>query len=59
MLLGGQVETHLQITIRREFCIEDALNRLSPNHLNFKLPLKVSFEGEQGIDEGGVRKEFF
>ena len=26
---------------------------------NFKKPLKVVFEGEPGIDEGGVRKEFF
>lgn len=25
----------------------------------FKKPLKVVFEGEAGVDEGGVRKEFF
>jgi len=25
----------------------------------FKKPLKVKFRGEEGIDEGGVRKEFF
>jgi ubiquitin-protein ligase E3 A len=27
--------------------------------LNFKRDLKVKFEGEEGIDAGGVRKEFF
>lgn len=25
----------------------------------FKKPLKVKFKGEEGVDEGGVRKEFF
>ena len=29
------------------------------NKLDFKKPLKVVFEGEEGIDEGGVQKEFF
>jgi hypothetical protein len=23
------------------------------------MPLKVHFEGEQGVDEGGVKREFF
>lgn len=27
--------------------------------MNFKKPLRVMFVGEPGIDEGGVRKEFF
>lgn len=27
--------------------------------MNFKKQLRVQFVGEPGIDEGGVRKEFF
>jgi ubiquitin-protein ligase E3 A len=26
---------------------------------DFKKPLRVKFIGEEGVDEGGVRKEFF
>jgi hypothetical protein len=29
------------------------------NTPDFKKPLKVQFVGEEGIDEGGVQKEFF
>lgn len=27
--------------------------------VNFRKPLKVKFVGEPGVDEGGVKKEFF
>lgn len=26
---------------------------------NLKKPLRVTFVGEEGVDEGGVRKEYF
>ena len=26
---------------------------------DLKKPLRVSFEGEEGVDEGGVQKEYF
>ena len=47
--------------------IEDTLNLVANPDLNFKKPLKVmfyfyskvKFSGEQGIDQGGVKKEFF
>ena len=26
---------------------------------HLKKPLKIKFRGEEGVDEGGVRKEFF
>eukprot|EP01128_Nolandella_sp_AFSM9_P008683 TRINITY_DN5371_c0_g1_i1.p1 TRINITY_DN5371_c0_g1~~TRINITY_DN5371_c0_g1_i1.p1 ORF type:complete len:1070 (-),score=118.80 TRINITY_DN5371_c0_g1_i1:77-3217(-) len=48
------------LTVRREHLLEDTISQLaraSPQGL--KRPLKVVFEGEQGIDEGGVQKEFF
>jgi hypothetical protein len=47
------------LNIRRDHLIEDTLNEVSKPDLNFQNKLKVKFTGEQGVDEGGVRKEFF
>jgi ubiquitin-protein ligase E3 A len=34
--------------------------QVSAQHpMDLKKPLKVVFSGEEGVDEGGVRKEFF
>ena len=49
----------LIINIRRKNLIEDALNELSKPGVKLQNPIKVKFIGEQGVDEGGVRKEFF
>ncbi|XP_030748877.1 ubiquitin-protein ligase E3A isoform X2 [Sitophilus oryzae] len=54
---------YLRLKVRRDNIIDDALVELemismeNPNDL--KKQLVVEFEGEQGIDEGGVSKEFF
>lgn len=50
---------YLNIEIRRDLLVEDALNNLVRENLNFRKPLKVKFVNEPGIDEGGVQKEFF
>ena len=47
------------LNIRREKIIEDTLNTVSNPNINLQKPLKVKFINEQGVDEGGVRKEFF
>eukprot|EP00741_Cyanophora_paradoxa_P012699 tig00020616_g12269.t1 len=50
----------LVLEVRRPYLIHDALNgllSLSPRDL--KKPLKVAFAGEEAVDAGGVRKEFF
>lgn len=49
----------LLITVRRERIVEDAMGQLAAHHYDFKKPLKVKFEGEEAVDEGGVAKEFF
>ena len=49
----------LQLNIRRDHLIEDTLNELAKNGKNLQSELKVKFVGEQGVDQGGVRKEFF
>jgi len=61
LLLQGSnaLSPYCVIEVRRFNLIEDALNVLSNPHLNFKKQLKVKFIGEQGVDAGGVAKEFF
>ncbi|XP_050296568.1 ubiquitin-protein ligase E3A isoform X2 [Anthonomus grandis grandis] len=60
---GQPSNPYLRLKVRRENIIDDALVELemiameNPNDL--KKQLVVEFEGEQGIDEGGVSKEFF
>lgn len=50
---------YLNIDIERNSIIQDTLNSLVREDVNFRKPLKVKFIGEPGIDEGGVKKEFF
>jgi hypothetical protein len=50
---------YLILRVRRSNIVEDTLKYINNSNLNLKKPLKVMFEGEPGIDEGGVRKEFF
>ena len=50
---------NLILNIRRDHLIEDTLNEVSKPDINFQNKLKVKFKGEEGVDEGGVRKEFF
>ncbi|ORX93542.1 HECT-domain-containing protein [Basidiobolus meristosporus CBS 931.73] len=49
------------LEIRREFFVEDALTQIEAKARNLKKPLKIRFVngGEEGIDQGGVQKEFF
>ncbi|KAH8372093.1 hypothetical protein KR093_010071, partial [Drosophila rubida] len=53
----------LKLTVRRDQLINDALIGLElvamSNPKDLKKQLVVEFVGEQGIDEGGVSKEFF
>ncbi|XP_073962763.1 ubiquitin protein ligase E3A [Choristoneura fumiferana] len=53
----------LRLKVRRTHIIDDALVELEmvamERALDLKKQLVVEFEGEQGLDEGGVSKEFF
>eukprot|EP01053_Blabericola_migrator_P012838 Blabericola_migrator_1__12837@NODE_831_length_6355_cov_152_596056_g586_i0_p1_GENE_NODE_831_length_6355_cov_152_596056_g586_i0NODE_831_length_6355_cov_152_596056_g586_i0_p1_ORF_typecomplete_len919_score149_63HECT/PF00632_25/4_9e82_NODE_831_length_6355_cov_152_596056_g586_i014764232 len=59
--------THLFLDVRRDRLVEDALNQLTRaqgggrrlNSSRLKSPLRVKFQGEEGVDQGGVAKEFF
>lgn len=58
-MLSGLNSVYLQMNVRRTNLVEDTLDIISKSNINFKKPLKVKFIGEQGVDEGGVKKEFF
>lgn len=46
-----------QLVVNRDHLIADALT--IPTIQNLKKPFRVKFEGEEGVDDGGLRKEFF
>lgn len=54
---------YLMLKVSRDNIIQDALIQLeivaADNPQNLQKQLVVEFDGEQGIDEGGVSKEFF
>jgi len=53
-------DVYLILHIRRDAILEDTLNQLvGVESDDFKKPLKIKFDGEEGIDAGGVRKEYF
>src|SRR3990167_556551 len=58
-LLNIDQVLHLQIQVRRNNLLEDSLRALSAQSKNYKKPLKIKFSGEEGVDQGGVKKEFF
>lgn len=45
---------YLNIEIKRDMLIENTLNSLLREGINFRKPLKIKFIGEPGVDEGGV-----
>ena len=62
-LLGQPANPYLKLKIRRDSLIEDTLAELElvamSNPKDLKKQIFIEFDGEQGIDEGGVSKEFF
>ncbi|KAM8940138.1 putative E3 ubiquitin-protein ligase HERC3 [Pelodytes ibericus] len=50
----------LVLHVRRTSLVADALRELSIHtDIDLKKPLKVIFDGEEAVDDGGVTKEFF
>ena len=50
----------LELEVKRSDIVNNALNQLSQVDVaSLKKPLQVKFQGEEGEDAGGVRKEFF
>jgi hypothetical protein len=51
--------THLTLLVSRDKIVEDTMRELSKKARDLKKPIRVTFQGEEGIDAGGVQKEFF
>ncbi|KAI9281585.1 hypothetical protein BY458DRAFT_499033 [Sporodiniella umbellata] len=50
---------YLILRVSRENLIEDSLRQLAQNELDLKKSLRIEFIGEEGVDAGGLRKEWF
>lgn len=51
---------YLNFTVRRDNIVNDTITELmNCSAKDITKPLKVQFHGEEGEDEGGIRKEFF
>jgi len=54
------IEPYFVLSVEREHLLQHALIHIdSASDADLRKPLKVVFISEEGIDEGGVRKEFF
>ena len=49
----------LRLTVSRSTIFSDCVAFFKQRSFDFKKPLKITFEGEPGIDGGGLRREFF
>ncbi|KAI9478074.1 MAG: hypothetical protein EXX96DRAFT_619024 [Benjaminiella poitrasii] len=59
-LFQGVNSPYLVLEIRRDHIILDTLQQLEEKTIHdLKKQLRVQFLGEEGVDEGGVQKEFF
>ncbi|KAJ3413109.1 hypothetical protein HDV05_008505 [Chytridiales sp. JEL 0842] len=59
--LKGAMNPFLVLEVRRDHMVKDVLDHIRNNERDLKKPLKVKFVGggEEGMDQGGVQKEFF
>ncbi|CAD8086835.1 unnamed protein product [Paramecium primaurelia] len=55
----GLLPQYVSLTIERDNIIESAIKQLQQTQVSLKNPLKVQFVNEQGVDEGGPKREFF
>eukprot|EP01097_Dermamoeba_algensis_P009777 TRINITY_DN7019_c0_g1_i1.p1 TRINITY_DN7019_c0_g1~~TRINITY_DN7019_c0_g1_i1.p1 ORF type:complete len:593 (-),score=139.11 TRINITY_DN7019_c0_g1_i1:507-2285(-) len=50
---------YLVLHVKRDNIVHDTMTQLTEKSNELKKPLKVVFKKEKGVDEGGVKKEFF
>jgi hypothetical protein len=59
-MFGGLQMPYLVIEVRRDYIIRDAMIQLDRiKSQDLKKQLRVQFYQEEGVDEGGLQKEFF
>ena len=59
IMQGQGFMPYLVVKVRRDHLVTDAVRQFDRSSEELKKPLKVQFVGEDGVDEGGVKKEFF
>ncbi|KAJ1720935.1 putative E3 ubiquitin-protein ligase [Coemansia erecta] len=52
-------QPHLKLFIRRRCLVEDSLHQLATHEQDLKKRLRIEFVGEDGVDAGGLTKEWF
>ncbi|KAJ1819717.1 putative E3 ubiquitin-protein ligase [Coemansia sp. RSA 2675] len=55
----GEEQPYLKLLIRRRCLVEDSLHQLANHEMDLKKRLKIEFVGEEGVDAGGLAKEWF
>ena len=59
-MFAGVQSPYLVLEVRRDQIVRDTLFQLDvKSSQDLKKQLRVQFVGEEGVDEGGVQKEFF
>ncbi|XP_052100226.1 probable E3 ubiquitin-protein ligase HERC3 [Mytilus californianus] len=53
------IEDPFLMEVRRGFVLSDALELIRVSQDDLHNPLKISFSGEDGVDLGGLRREFW
>ncbi|KAJ1832820.1 putative E3 ubiquitin-protein ligase, partial [Coemansia sp. RSA 2703] len=58
---GGRLgsQPHLKLFVRRHCLVEDSLHQLATHEQDLKKRLRIEFVGEDGVDGGGLTKEWF
>lgn len=58
---GSQyMSPYFVLRVRRNNIVADTVNHfVGASENDYKKPLKVVFDSEEGVDAGGVRKEFY
>lgn len=63
ILSRRNVEQHLTLSVRRDCLVEDSLKSVSEvigaGGEDIKKALRIAFLGEEGVDAGGLKKEWF
>ncbi|KAJ2809387.1 putative E3 ubiquitin-protein ligase [Coemansia guatemalensis] len=57
--LNDRQQPYLKLLVRRKCLVEDSLHQLATHEQDLKKRLRIEFAGEEGVDAGGLTKEWF
>ncbi|KAJ2083954.1 putative E3 ubiquitin-protein ligase [Coemansia sp. RSA 988] len=57
--LNDKQHPYLKLLVRRKCLVEDSLHQLATHEQDLKKRLRIEFAGEEGVDAGGLTKEWF